>query len=130
MGRIKEMGENVDLKDFEGVETEVMAKLAADQAEKALDGGSREGKSISTKEESNDFDLEAELLLHRRATEYTDNESEIESEDGDLDAEELKDFINDDEEEFDTNNNNNYNNDFEPKKKKLHAIIKDESDSE
>lgn len=121
------MGENVDLKDFEGVETEVMAKLAADQAEKALDG-SREGKSISTKEESNDFDLEAELLLHRRAAEYTDNESEIESENGDLDAEELKDFINDDEEEEFVNNNNN--NDFEPKKKRLHAIIKDESDSE
>lgn len=120
------MGENVDLKDFEGVETEVMAKLAADQAEKALDG-SREGKSISTKEESNDFDLEAELLLHRRTAEYTDNESEIESENGDLDAEELKDFINDDEKEFD---NNDYNNDFEPKKKRLHAIIKDESDSE
>lgn len=105
MARIKEMGENVDLKDFEGVETEIMARLAADQAEKALNGVDRssESKRISTNE-SDDFNLDEELMQRRQ--EYTDNESEIDSENEDDlgNDEELNDFINDDGEEEEQRN--------------------------
>ena len=98
------MGEDVDLRDLETVESEIMTKLATTEAEKAMEciSAGLKANNRATSTES-DFNID-ELLTRNRSeriergerTEFTDNESGSESlEDEEEYAKEMNGFIND-----------------------------------
>ena len=101
------MGEDVDLKDLETVESEIMTKLATTEAEKAMENisASLETQPAPSKTDL-DFNIDELLIGMSRSrterterserTEFTDNESENESEDDEEEfAKEMGDFIDD-----------------------------------
>lgn len=111
------MGEDVDVRDLETVESEIMTRLATTEAERAMESisaGLETGSNAQASSTGMDFNID-ELLTRNRSqrierserTEYTDNESEEESEEDEEEyAREMKEFINDrsdDESEKDAN---------------------------
>jgi hypothetical protein len=103
LARLKEMGENVDLRDLEAVEGEIMTRIATNEAEKAMENISAglESRNQDADEADLDFNVEEFLAAPQQRTrterpEFTDNEEESESEDDEVEyAREMKEFIND-----------------------------------
>ena len=97
------MGENVDLRDLETVESEIMTRLATNEAEKAMESISAGLGTRNQDADEGDMDFNVEEFLaapqlrtRTERPEFTDNESESESEDDEEEyAREMNEFIND-----------------------------------
>lgn len=129
------MGDNVDLKDLEVVEGEIMTRIATNEAEKAMESISA-GLESRNQDANEDFNVEEFLAAPQPRTrierpEFTDNESESESEDDEIEyARELREFIDDrsDESEPERSNNSESENSSETELSELSE--QSESDSE
>jgi hypothetical protein len=137
------MGEDVDVRDLETVESEIMTRLATNEAEKAMEsisaGLEAETAIKASSKELIDFNID-ELLSSRRnerferseRTEFVDNESEEEDEEEEDYSKEMNDFINDHSDESEREDEDDEFRDFEmkPNKKVKRRITFNFSDDE